>query len=267
MFNVSIDTPQQPQGGNVIVMGTHQATEDAAAAIVDRARTISEDLTLKDAVIITLINEKATLIRELEEELGVKTDVIKAKNLCKITGHDSQLDEVRERILSLDCVQKVVDLDFSTIPAIIGKGGDNLKRISSEHRVHLEVLREAGKVTITGERQHAEAAADVILSMFEELREIEDRTIKANKAIMMGAIIGKNGAIVRSLQQELNVSLQTEKANDDDGNSANIDADETLVIRGNKIQVNNAKSHIMGLIGTFLGPVQFSTYQRKWSPI
>ncbi len=254
MYNVSIDTPQQSHGGDVIVMGTRQATEEAAAAIVDRAQTISEELTLKDAVITTLINDKAVLTRELEEEMAVKIDIIKAKNLCKITGHASQLDEVRERILSLDCVKKTVDVDFATIPAIIGKGGDNLKRISSEHRVHLDVLRDAGQVVVTGERRHTDPAAALILSMFEELREIEDRTIKADKAIMMGAVIGKSGATVKTLQLELNVSLQIEKARDEDvTQSSEVSGEEILVIRGNKIQVSNAKAHIMARIGTFLG--------------
>ena len=173
------------------MIGTWEATEEAKKAIVDRAKTISEELDLKDAVITTLVNDRAAMARELEEELAVKIDLVKSKNLCKITGHATQLGEVKERILALDCIAKTVEVDLATIPAIIGKGGDNLKRISSENRVHLEVQREARTITVTGERHNAVAAAEVVLSMFEELREMEDRTIKTSKAIMMGAVIGR----------------------------------------------------------------------------
>ena len=121
--------------------------------------------------------------------------------------------------------------------------------------MQLDVQREAGTITVTGLRPQVMTATEWPLQLYDGLREVEDKSISANKAIIMGAVIGRGGATIKGLQQDLHVSLQLVK--DEDGAGASPAGDtpdplvETLCIRGNKEQVAAAKSHIMGLIGAF----------------
>lgn len=249
-FKVCIDADRTIPG--VRIMGLTASIESAQNAISEIVNTMSEEISLSDVVIstlITIMTDKSgtsiTPIQELLATQSVRLDVSKSKGLCKITGHTAQIDAMRSAIESLECSRRVLTIDVAVIPHIIGKGGSTVNQLGDEHNVQIDVEKEKGTITVTGLAVNVTTASEAILALHEERREVEE-DIPLQRSILMNALVGPSGNMFKELSKTLNVRLSFDKAE-----SESIGPD-ILHIKGPTAQVTSAKAHINELVNTYM---------------
>lgn len=175
-------------------------------------------------------------------------DDLAAKILAFIEQEEK--DELeRGQKTSFDFPQKYANI-------LIGKGGENIRKLREEYDVNIDV--NDGKVVLTGPQAKANACKAHILSMAKRLEDEATHTLKI-KSQYHRELIGAKGSQVNRLQDRYNVRInfpRSNKANDDEAgtdggqsqrNSRGQPADE-VVIRGPRRGADEAREELLNLL-------------------
>lgn len=145
-------------------------------------------------------------------------------------------------------------IPHAVIGLVIGKGGENIKRIQNETgaavRVDPNTIDEKGNksCTITGTRQAIDEAHAQVVSVIEsatqnkrprtqmDASDVSKMKIPAHRT---GAIIGKGGETIKAIKQQSGCEIELDK------NSKECGPDESLfIIRGSQDKIQKARSLI-----------------------
>ena len=246
-FNVELDLDRNT--GNIRIIGTSDSIAAATQALQNTIATVFDEFALKETQIAVLLIDKAQLLMEWQALYNVRIDISKAKLSCKITGHQDAINAVKAEIAALQCYRKEVQVDESSLGAIIGKSGGTIRQIGEDYHVQVDIDRDTHKVAVTGLKENVEQVAEFLSQLFLDNREIEAKR-QIPRATMMAAVVGPGGSIIRDLQRNLEVRLDWTKTEKVDGAPKN--EMEELVIKGTSSKVALAQAHISSLIVAYM---------------
>ena len=230
-------------GGVVRVMGVESAIESAVAAIMAIVETSIEEFSLSDEIIVCLMMDKAQRVNDIQSQFGVRLDISRAKNLCKITGLTDNVTATKSLILSLQSIRTDVLMESNALSAIIGKGGASITALQEEFGVAINVNRERSTVEVVGMRPDVNAAVVKIKEIVETNKEVEE-IIQLEKHVLLGCLMASGAAPLRNISKEFNVRVDAENTKET--------TLQTIRIKGTHGKVAQAKAHIVHLVGEFL---------------
>merc|ERR1712087_519476 len=186
-----------------------------------------------------IIGKDGVTVREIETESGCKIDVSKAESTVTIQGESPEVAAQGKKAVYKLIEQARKENIFISIPdsamsAFIGRGGDNVRKLSAKYKVKIERLKkEMSTIQIKGNVQSVELAA---ASVYKWLSDWES----ANEGIKLDV----DESIFRPIVGKLN-SIQKETGTKIDMNRRN----GNLTIRGgNDVSRNHALTKIKSLI-------------------
>ena len=231
-------------GGTTLrITGTGQGITAAHEAIFNIVSVVTEEFSPPDAIIVSLILDKAALAREIELRYSVRIDISRARRMCKISGTPEAIHAAVAEIQTIDAARVQIPIDVSVLPFIVGKGGATIRALGETGRVQLDIDREENLIVILGYRADVDRAVVTLRGIIDEYSEIEE-TIVADKQTMIGCIIGSGGQHIRSLQKEFNVQMRTERGADDG-------EPDKLVLRGTGSRVMVAAAKVNEMLAAY----------------
>lgn len=233
-------------GGGVRIMGTESAIEAAFAAVMTIVETSIEEFSLSDEIIVCLMMDKAQRVNDIQAQFGVRLDISRAKNLCKVTGLTDSVTAAKALILSLQSIRTDVLMETSALSAIIGKGGASITALQEEFGVAINVNRERSTVEVVGMRPDVNAAVAKIKEIVETNREVEE-IIQLEKHVLLGCLMASGAQNLRGVSRDFGVRVDV-----DSSKEAKEAALQTIKIKGTHGRVSQAKAHIVLLVGEFL---------------
>lgn len=177
-------------------------TEESAPAAPKKAMDVIDLGTDLPAV----MGKGGQVIKSIQQETGAKLDIEKGGTICKVSGTPE------ETAAAMGLIKEIIDAEATSranqrsdklnvgdkAPAVIGKGGATIKKISTESGAKVEVDCDTGTVAVSGTAEQVAAAKKMIhVAIHGEAQE----TIELGKNGRF-LVIGKEGATVKKLQLE-----------------------------------------------------------------
>jgi rRNA processing protein Krr1/Pno1 len=113
-------------------------------------------------------------------------------------------------LTTLDDGVLTLPLDSESIGIIIGRAGATVKQIEAETGATLKLDRERSCAIVSGTPAQVDAARDAIAAKLETTAGEESVTIDCGRHL--GAVIGKAGAIIQSLQTETGARIDADRS-------------------------------------------------------
>jgi predicted PilT family ATPase len=202
-----------------------------------------------------MLMDKAEMLNSIQTAYDVRLDLSRANKVCKITGLQSDVRRAIQSISSIDSTENKINLDSSALAYLLGKGGEVIKSVESENKVHVDVYRGDENVdnkvmfiTIIGLKSNVNTASQLLSTIIHENKEIYEE-FSVDRNCLFHSIMGNKGSIIKQLQKDLHVAL-TKKSEDNDSSVNN--SNEILVIRGIGKNVANAVNHLNGVVNTYM---------------
>uniref|UniRef100_A0A7S2RUY5 K Homology domain-containing protein n=1 Tax=Mucochytrium quahogii TaxID=96639 RepID=A0A7S2RUY5_9STRA len=158
-------------------------------------------------------------IRKIQQESGARLDLDKGSSVCNISGNAEAVQVARamiQGILNDSNIDSIV-LGEKELPAVIGKGGENVRRIQAESGAVVDIDGDSNVCTITGSAEQVSKAAQLIRLYVEHRgpppEAVETITVSQEHGRLL---IGKKGATVQNLQNQtgtrISISLEVSGA-------------------------------------------------------
>lgn len=220
----SIHIPSDGEPSDAIrIEGDPKGVAAAKAAILDLAKKI-ENERMKDVILeqrfhSKLIGSGGDGIQTLRQQFPAVVVTFPRQNeksdIVQLRGPKDQVDHCATQLKKMH--QELVDNNYRLEVKVlkryhghlIGKGGANLQKIRSETGCRVDLPTEKSDseyIVITGKRESAERARDMILTMERQLASTVDVTINIPHKYH-NAIIGPKGRLVRSVMDECGVRI------------------------------------------------------------
>jgi polyribonucleotide nucleotidyltransferase len=203
--------------GTVVITGPKEMVSRAVIlcknAVFGEAQDIL-DLKSRSAVNIIFGKDFGT-IRDLQNTTGAKLDIEKGSNVLQFSGTMEQVAAARKAVTDLlnQCGCVTMDIKASTIGAVYGKQGANIRRIQERTGAFVEIADQRGGgavCTIMGQDPTA----------VEEAKQMIQRAIDGDYELLPGqvretldlgvatpAVIGRAGARVKELEKAHGVQI------------------------------------------------------------
>jgi polyribonucleotide nucleotidyltransferase len=192
----------------------------------------------------------ATINRIQQESQGAVLELGKGDDSSlKISGPTQAVMRAREALaalLHLDAKSvKVIDVPAETIDAVVGKGGENVRRLEKTHGVSIDSNRSGGrtepcKMKLRGSVEGVKAALEELGALIERERRIEEALEVESQHI--GMLLGKGGATINAIQRDTGAVLDIQKRANE-GSST-----QTVTIKGNKSTVRKAAAALEAVL-------------------
>jgi polyribonucleotide nucleotidyltransferase len=144
-------------------------------------------------------------IRRIQTESGARLDLERGSSLLTISGKDSCVEAAAalvEAILRKSNVDSVPVAEKDR-PTIIGKGGENIRKLQAESGAMIDLDGETSVCTITGDAAQVAKAKELIKLYIEHRGPPPEATETLTVTLDHGRlVIGKAGANVTALQAE-----------------------------------------------------------------
>lgn len=242
-FGVSIEQDRTDEN-TFHVLGRQDNIHSARDEMIRIISIVSVDLQLTEETVVCLLLNHASLLQSLQEAHNAKFDINRVKNICKITGYIDNVNAASTALKEIESLRVVVDIDPTSIPSLIGKGGATIRSLGDESRMVVDIEKATNKIIIMGFKADVEQAAFRVRSIVEDNREV-DAQIQIDKHTMFGCIIGNGGENIKKLQKEFGAIFRIEKSSDSNGV-------EVLHIRGASSRVVAAKQRVDELIHAYI---------------
>ncbi|KAJ2672477.1 hypothetical protein IWW42_002842 [Coemansia sp. RSA 1085] len=135
------------------------------------------------------------------------------------------------------------------LPRIIGRGGENIRRIRTERDVSVDTIDGSGgapaQVKLQGMQEDVEAVAAELQQLAERLAD-QTSEILSVQADIHRALIGSGGRYVKRLEEKYAVRIQFPSSRREDDDSTPLQADQ-IRIRGGRKGVEGAKTELLEL--------------------
>lgn len=118
--------------------------------------------------IASVIGNNGSRIKSIENEVGVKLNIMKDSSEVRITSSDNQaVERAKELIKNAINLNQVstLNVDEHAIKKIIGKSGATIKALELEHDVNIDVNRYESRVIVRGSSANISKAKDAITQL------------------------------------------------------------------------------------------------------
>ena len=251
------------KNSSVAVLGLADAVDRAVAQVRDIFETrkrVEATLKYSPEQKGTLLGKGGSTINRISTESGAQLDLGKDSD-CTVRIHGlapavAKAKDLLEELLFLKaaCVQ-MLEIPVDVVDAVMGKGGANVRRLQSTHKVSIDWMRTPGKKPgLAANRSDNEPAKvkvrgsiDGVAATVREVTETLDRERKVEEVVHVqsqhvGMLLGKGGATINAVQQESGALLDIQKKADE-GSSVQI-----VTIRGNCAQVKRAQAALEAVL-------------------
>ena len=217
--DVTINIPDTDSGATVIRIegnkaGVEKAKAELAAMVEKMENEKEKDLIVENRFHRQLIGAKGGEIEKIRKEftavqisfpdLGSKSDIVK---LC---GPKEDVDKCVKYFSKL--TQELLECDHQTkVPIlkqfhefVIGKGGENIRRIRDETDTRIDLPnsgRQSDMVTITGKKENVAKAVEAIMKIQSETANIVTSEILI-PAMVDNTVTGAGGKLIQSMMAE-----------------------------------------------------------------
>lgn len=182
-----------------------EGTEAGLALALQRVNrvkdTVSEAVPITSAVRSVLIRDRAAVMRDLMRELDVHVDLQGERGgraSLAVSGVPSAIAALRERLASPAFAREErIPFDADQRAKVLGRGGENIKRVEAAHGVDLSV--EAGELVLYGAPFEVALAADTARAMLAEVLEVEE-VIPVPSAAHVSALLHNSGYVALALR-------------------------------------------------------------------
>eukprot|EP01038_Epipyxis_sp_PR26KG_P005863 gene5863-8087_t len=258
-------------GGEIAIVGTRETIQSGLSAIMAIVESSIEEFSVKEDTILCLLMDSAKMVKEIQNEFDVRIDVSRAKGVVKLIGVTSQALAAKARIVTIKSAHAVIPLSANDLPFIVGKKGSTVNSIEEEFSVAINNDREANTMTVVGLLQNVELAKEKLLQMLDSIKEVEE-VLVLPKHVILGCLIGHEGKIVKNINKELGIRIETEALRDDNNNKQRSnnrkgDGNYPVKLKGTNLRVAAAKQHILGLIEAFRSNTISLTIPESCMPI
>merc|ERR1712071_30379 len=194
-------------------------------------------------LIAKIIGRDGATAREIEATSGCKVDVSKSESTVAIQGESPQIASQGKMAVDKVIEQARKENVFISIPdsamaSFIGKGGENIKKLSEKNNVKIERLKkEMSTILIKGNEKFVEVAVEEVLKWLKNW-ESSNKGVKLHiEDTFIPNVMGRNGAIVSAIQKETGTRIDMNRR------------DGTLTIRGgNEASRNHAIQKINDIV-------------------
>ncbi|KAJ1729874.1 hypothetical protein LPJ61_003311 [Coemansia biformis] len=229
--------------GLLAAAGTSQPSSDNAAQVALRFGALAESADLDSTRVKRKKGEEQLDEGEVEVK-GLADDVDRvAAELLRRVAEAAEY----ERLHSF-CDHIVVPQQARA--RIIGRGGENIKRIRAEHDVSVDVADSTGSAPVLVRLQGTrEGVAAVIAEMQELLEHLADQTTEtiSAPANIHHSLIGTGGKYVRRLEDKYSVRITFPSSRRETGDDAGPLGPDQIRIRGGRKGVDSAKTELLEL--------------------
>ena len=267
-YNIAIEVEKGEDASNLIVVGPESEVEAAMKAIeslvADNAEA-TKTIPCGRAVAQAFLTANGFRVKELSKKINESTEaqntgrvnlsfdkttgdnvnlLIKGKNSAMGTA----VAMVGEAIREIDTDTVRIMADTHAVPQIIGKGGENIKKLKEGRKINIEVDKKTGEIAINGlDKEEVAEAEKMVLAIIAE-----------NKVVK----IPVDPSIVDSQYRDLIRSKTRQEIKD----LARLDLDKAeskILLRGPAENVEKAAEMIMEFLASnFLGAVEITDADR-----
>lgn len=161
----------------------------------------------------TVIGRGGENIRKVQEQSGARVDMEKGSGEVKISGSKAQVAKAQELIADLldpkYDAKDFMDVGMDGVPVIVGKGGANIKRLQQESGAKIDIERGLGSVCAMYGTEAAVAKARKLIEA--QLADARYSELVECPASAIGAVIGKGGETIRSIQEDSGARVNVER--------------------------------------------------------
>ena len=210
---VNIDVKRDE--GEIRIRGTEENVVNAIAAlkaILDSYESIT--MTGTSDELGSIIGKAGVNVKKLTEESGANIKVNREKGTIIISGEKDKVEKAKTDITVLlekykkENMQINVNADF--IPALIGKGGENIKKLRKELGLSIDLgAKGSGAITLRGEEELIIKAKETLLNLAAKYE--KENVIVRIRPDAYSALIGKSGATIQSIQKETNTQIDVRR--------------------------------------------------------
>jgi polyribonucleotide nucleotidyltransferase len=161
-----------------------------------------------------IIGKAGVNVKKLTEESGANIKVNREKGTIIISGEKDKVEKAKTDITVLfekykkENMQINVNADF--IPALIGKGGENIKKLRKELGLSIDLgAKGSGAITLRGEEELIIKAKETLLNLAAKYE--KENVIVRIRPDAYSALIGKSGATIQSIQKETNTQIDVRR--------------------------------------------------------
>ena len=202
--------------GEICIRGTEENVVNAIAAlkaILDSYESIT--MTGTSDELGSIIGKAGVNVKKLTEESGANIiKVNREKGTIIISGEKDKVEKAKTDITVLlekykkENMQINVNADF--IPALIGKGGENIKKLRKELGLSIDLgAKGSGAITLRGEEELIIKAKETLLNLAAKYE--KENVIVRIRPDAYSALIGKSGATIQSIQKETNTQIDVRR--------------------------------------------------------
>ncbi|KAJ2159840.1 hypothetical protein GGF46_002731 [Coemansia sp. RSA 552] len=204
---------------------------------------------------IASVDPENTRVSRRKNSAELEEDMVEIKGL--VADVERVATELRRRVTAAEDYERLhsfrdqITVPQSMLARIIGRAGENLRRIRSERDVTIDVSDSTGGapalVKVQGTREDVAAVITELGEFTQRLADQTDEVISVPAAIHR-ALIGASGRYVKRLEDKYAVRIQfpSSRRNGDDDGMQPLGADQ-IRIRGGRKGVDSAKAELLEL--------------------
>jgi exosome complex RNA-binding protein Rrp4/ribosomal protein S3 len=265
--NCSISFPKQDSGeSKVSIKGSKSCAESAKARIEEIVDDLEAQVTIN--VEIPEMHHRSLMshLNDIRSKYSVRIKVpdrgtsneetidgIGAADLVQITGRDTKCEAAKEALLALIPITKTVNVPLEFHSTLIGKKGDSIRQIMSNHAVRINVPNakdQSDEITIIGLAENVDAAIAeikgkvVVFDQNAEDRELRSFAVTVNVPLKYHQrLIGPRGATILEMSKRHEVQITVPRANDEKQQNP-----EEVVITGYEENANKCRDEIEKMV-------------------
>lgn len=264
------EDPAVKHKNNIItITGKAEDCEKAKKLLLDLV-PISKEINVPFDFHRFIIGQKGRDVRRLMDEFNVNISVPpqqQQSDVITIKGPPANVQRAEEALAMkvqelehekeerlLKSFEIKVDVDPNYHPKLIGRRGEVINKIRTEHDVKIQLPErndeDQSQITIIGFEKSCESARDEILRMVKDYEDQVHLEVRVDHRIHP-RIIGQKGRGVRKLQEEFKVDLRFPRTNDNP---------DIIVISGAEDDVYDCKDHLLNIEEEFLQDVLDNEY-------
>ena len=178
----------------------------AIEALLESFRSV--ELTVPEATVVALVKKGGEVISKLSVDSGATIDIDRDAMKVQVSGVAEAVaaaTAVIEELIACNYSVTVPYQDVDMAGALVGRKGENIRKLQDGADVAIDVEKRKNKVVIRGKQEFVDVVAT-------RVREFIDKYQRENKTLVVDpesipALIGRAGATIRKLQVRVCVAL------------------------------------------------------------
>jgi polyribonucleotide nucleotidyltransferase len=254
---VALDLDQSKDGGDAIVKitGLESGIAKAEQLINAIATQIEHTVSASTGMLSYLLGQGGANIKSMETEFNVRLRVDKGASALIARGDSANVKAFEAALKKIESESRVLEVDSRTLPAVIGKGGENLKKLrdATGVEIHVTSASEEAKasstpsiatLTVYGPPSAVSLASTALGALISTFME-HDLIIQVPKD-SISWLVGKGGERIQAWQKEAGVFAKILR--DEDALKAGAVTGAAVALRGTASVLPTAKQSFSHLL-------------------